>query len=423
MLTKLTGWAKVPALFSRRKPEMNELAAADRFAGALGRAASYNADDLVSTRGFEIYDRMQRDAQVAACLNVKKFAVLSRGWQVHPAGQSPEALRAAEFVRFCLEDMRGSVLDALYKTLDAVAKGFSVLEINYKIIEGGRFGGMIGLASIKSKDPSQFKFQVDEFLNVRGLTTSPSPSLSRRGDRSSPLSKGGLRGVDALPPEKFIVYTYMPRYESPYGMSDLRAAYKHWWSKDIILRFFNVYLEKYGSPTAMGSYQRGMPKSQQDELLKVLDKIQQETAIVIPEDVKIQLLEAQRGGEAGYLEALAYHDKQIAKAILGQTLTTDEGLRYGSFALAKVHLDVLRMHLEKLKRDLEETVMREQLIRRLMEYNFGSAEHCPRFSLGTLEQRDLAVVGDLVTRLITGGVIAPDETWIREYLGLPEKAI
>lgn len=409
MLTKLTGWAKVPALFSRRKPEMNELAAVDRFAGALGRTSSYNADDLVSARGFEIYDRMQRDAQVAACLNVKKFAVLSRGWQVHPNGQSPEDMRAAEFIRFCLKDMRGSVLDALYKVLDAIAKGFSIVEINYQIIEGGKFDGMIGLASMKSKDPSRFEFDVDEFLNVKGL-------------KQKGLGRERTSHDCSLPPDKFVIYTYMPRYESPYGTSDLRAAYKHWWSKDIILRFFNIYLEKYGSPTAMGSYQRGMPKSQQDDLLKVLDKIQQETAIVIPEDVKIQLLEAQRGGEAGYLEALAYHDKQIAKSILGQTLTTDEGLRYGSFALAKVHLDVLRMHLEKLKRDLEETVMREQVIRRLMEYNFGSAEHCPRFSLGTLEQRELAVVGDLVTRLISGGVIAPDETWIREYLGLPEKA-
>ena len=405
MLSKLSGWAKLPALFSRRKPEMKELATADRFSAVLGRMMQYNADDLVTANGFEIYDQMQRDAQVVACLNVKKFAVLSNGWQVHPAGDSSEDLRAAEFIRFCLEDMRGTILDVLHKALDAVAKGFSILELNYKVIEGGKFDGMIGLASIKAKDPSQFEFDLDEYLNVKGL-----------GQR------GAIPNSGWLPPEKFVIYTYMPRYESPYGTSDLRAAYKHWWSKDVILRFFNVYLEKYGSPTAMGSYQRGMPKTQQDELLRMLDKIQQETAIVLPEDVKIELLEAQRGGEAGYLEATNYHDKQIAKAILGQTLTTDEGFRSGSFALAKVHMDVLRMHLEKLKRDLEETVMREQVIRRLVEYNFDSAQ-VPRFSLGMLEQRDLAVVGDLVTRLISGGVIAPDEAWIREYLSLPEAPI
>ena len=229
---------------------------------------------------------------------------------------------------------------------------------------------------------------------------------------------GGVPLRDGLPADKFIIYSYMPRYESPYGQSDLRAAYRHWWSKDIILRFYNRYLEKYGSPTAKGSYKRGTPRSQQDELLRVLDKIQQETAIVIPEDVKIELLEAQRGGEAGFINALEFHDKQIAKAILGQTLTTDEGQRVGSLALAKVHLQILRYQLEKLKRDLEEVVICEQLIRRLVDLNYAGAGY-PRFTLGSLEEKDLTALGDLIVKLINGGVISPEEGWIREELEIP----
>jgi phage gp29-like protein len=216
-----------------------------------------------------------------------------------------------------------------------------------------------------------------------------------------------------------VIYSYQPRYESPYGTSDLRAAYKHYWSKDVLMRFMNLYLEKYGSPTAKGAYKRGTPRAAQEELLKVLDKIQQETAIVIPDDVQIELLEAQRGGEAGYLQAIEFHDKQIAKAVLGQTLMTDEGMRVGSFALAKVHLDVLRMCLKKLKRDLEETVMREQVIRPLVDYNFAVTAY-PAFGLGTLEERDLDSLASAITKLVSGEVIRPDESWIRQYLGLPQ---
>jgi phage gp29-like protein len=382
-----------------KRPKMKELAVADRLAGALGGLGACNPDDLVGGRGYETYDRMQRDSQVRACLNIKKLSILSRGWQVHPASGDPEDARAAEFVRWCLEDMRGSVIDVLYNILDAVAKGFSISEINYKVIEGGPYDGMIGLDSIKSKDPAGIAFDTDEFLNLTAMYQGPGRDVK-------------------LPPEKFLLYTYMPRYESPFGTSDLRAAYRHWWSKDIILRFYNVYLEKYGSPTVVGAYTRGTPKSQQDDLLKVLDKIQQETAIVLPEDIKVELLEAQRGGDSGYLQAIEYHDRQIAKSILGQTLTTDEGMRYGSFALAKVHLDVLRMTLEKTKRDVEESVMQEQLIRRLVSYNFGPRP-CPTFSLGTLRERDLTLLADVVTKLVTGGVVAPDEAWIREYLEIP----
>lgn len=392
---------RVLGMFGRKPPVMQEIAAArSGLASSAFRLAAYSPDDLVTRKGFAVYDEMQNDAQVRSCLNTRKFAVLSKGWNVRPSSDSPEDVRVARFVEFCLHDMKGSVPEMLFKVLDAVAKGFSICEINYKVIGGGPFDGMIGLASVKSKDPAEFGFDLDQFLNVRGLTHQ------------------GLSGQSRLPAEKFIVYTHMPVYELPHGQSDLRAAYKHWWSKEVILKFWNLYLERFGMPTAKGTYRRGVPKDQQDELLRVLDKIQQETALVVPEDVTVELLEAQRRGEAGYLTAIEFHNKQIAKAILGQTLSSDEGSRVGSLALARVHMDVLRFYLERLKRDLEETVMREQLIRRLVAINFGT-DRCPLFTLGNLEEKDLELLGGLITKLIDGRVVEPTEPWIREYLGIP----
>ena len=415
MKTTLT--QRIMEKFGRKGPVLEEVAAAlSKMASNMYRLASYSPDDLLSQKGLAIYDEMQHDSQIRSCLNTKKFAVLSKGWDIQPASDDPGDLEVARFVQFCLEDMRGSVQDVLFKVLDALAKGYSICEINYKVIEGGQYAGMIGMDSIKSKDPAVFGFDMDEFLNVRGLV----------------MNAPGMKAD--LPVDKFIIYTYMPGYELPHGQSDLRAAYKHWWSKEIIQKFWNMYLEKFGMPTAKGAYRRGMPKDQQDELLRVLDKIQQETAIVVPEDVQIELLEAQRGGEAGYRDAIEFHNKQIAKAILGQTLTSDEGTRVGSMALGQVHLDVLGFYLEKLKRDLEETVIGEQLIRRLVDFNFAGGpaavnrrgrrryvegKSYPRFMLGSVEERDLKLVGGLITQLIEGNVIAPDEPWIREYLGLP----
>jgi len=426
----------------RRSPPEGEVAAArGTIASALGQIAPYNPDDLIGKRGYAIYDQMQHDAQVQACLTIKKLAVLSRGWEVHPASNELSDVEVADFVRFALDEMRGSILDVLFNVLDALAKGFSVLEMNYCTLDKDPHRGRIGLASIKAKDPSTFAFDTDEFLNVKGLSRSIlSPSMLGRDLQSRPL-----------PPEKFIIYSYMPRYESPYGTSDLRAAYKHYWSKDLLTRFMNIYLEKYGSPTAKGTFKRGTPKSGQEELMRVLDKIQQQTAIVIPEDVQIELLEANRGGEAGYLQAIEFHDKQISRAILCQTLMTDEGTRVGSFALAKVHLDVLKMCLRKLKRDLEESVMQEQVIKRLVDYNFpeslgriskplgrisrsgstgaslgrisesGSAGKYPTFSLGPLEDQDVVQLSGVIEKLVSGQIVRPDEEWIRGYLGLPSE--
>ena len=365
---------KIPILSyfrARRSPPEGEIASARGTLASIGQISPYNPDDLIGRRGYAIYDQMQRDAQVQACLMIKKLAVLSRGWEVHPASGNPGDIEVADFVRFALSEMRGSILDVLFSVLDALAKGFSVLEMNYCVLDKEPHKGRVGLASIKAKDPSTFGFDTDEFLNVRGLTRTPAPGRNA-----------------SLPPDKFVLYSYMPKYESPYGTSDLRAAYKHYWSKDVLTRFMNLYLEKYGSPTVRGSYKRGTPKQAQEELLRVLDKIQQQTAIVIPEDVQVELMEAERGGEAGYLEAIEFHDKQISRAILCQTLMTDEGSHVGSFALAKVHLDVLKMCLRKLKRDLEESVMQEQVIRRLVDYNFTVSAY-PTFSLGPVEDADV----------------------------------
>ena len=354
--------------FGRKGPVLGEVAAARvRLSSSSLRTSTYSGDELLSKKGLAIYDEMQNDSQVRSCLNTKKFAILSKGWDIQPASDDPQDMEIAAFVKYCLEDMRGSVQDVLFNIMDALAKGFSVCEINYRMIPDGRYKGMVGLESIKAKNPASFDFDMDEFLNVRNL------ALTVENTHAD------------LPIEKFIIFTYMPSYEQPYGQSDLRSAYKHWWSKDLIMRFWNQYLEKFGMPTAKGSYRRGMPKEQQDDLLRVLDKIQQETAIVVPEDVTIELLEAQRGGEAGYRDSIEFHNRQIAKAILGQTLSSDEGLRSGSYAMAKVHLDVLYFYLQKLKRDLEETVMREQLIRRLVDFNFDAGRY-PRFSLGELEE-------------------------------------
>ena len=408
-----------------RQPPEGELAEArGKLAPQLSLIAPYNPDDLVGKRGYAVYDQMQRDAQVQACLEIKKLSLLSRGWEVHPASESREDVAVAEFVRFALADMRGSILDTLYAALDALAKGFSVMEINYRVIDREPYRGMIGLASIKSKDPSTFAFDTDEFMNVRSLVRVGGSADGISGTCSRNAGGWFVSGTSsrntgpALPPEKFVVYAHSPRYESPYGTSDLRAAYKHYWSKDVLIRFMNMYLEKYGSPTAKGAYKRGTPRAAQEELLKVLDKIQQETAIVIPDDVQVELLEAQRGGEAGYLSALEFHDKQIARAILYQTLMTDEGTRVGSFALAKVHLDVLKMCLHKLKREIEESVMQEQVIRRLVDYNYPVTSY-PTFGLGPLEDKDVGQLADAVAKLVAGEVIQPDEPWIREYLGIP----
>ena len=381
-------------------PILEELAPANGISllGALSLTA--RPDDGGLLGGSSTYKRMLLDPQVKACLSTKKFAALSQHWEIHAASESPEDIQIAGFVRSVLANMRSSVLDTLYDVLDALAFGVSIVEINYALIETGPNAGKVGLASLRSKDPSRFVFETDAFATVTALR--------------------GVNG-EAYPPDKFLRYAWLPQYESPLGQSDLQAAYKPWFVKQQLLKWWAKYLEKFGLPTVMGTYDpnKGYGPDQQRELLAIVAQVHNESAVVLPSDMHLGLLETARAQSAGFAESIEYLDRAIAKSILGQTLTTDSMPNGSSYALGSVHQDILGFYVAKLKRDLEETVIGTQLLAPLVAYNFGPNAACPKFVLGTPDAGQQEASGKLIADLVAGNVVAPTEPWIRGYLGLP----
>src|SRR5438552_3378516 len=64
---------------------------------------TYNPSQLVGSKGLQIFDEMQRDAQVKAALSFKRHACIQTGWSVaSPEGQ-PEDWAPTRFVRWVLE--------------------------------------------------------------------------------------------------------------------------------------------------------------------------------------------------------------------------------------------------------------------------------------------------------------------------------
>ncbi|NUL83366.1 MAG: DUF935 family protein [Armatimonadetes bacterium] len=344
-------------LFDRikRRPLTKELAPSG-IVSTGERLPKWNGDELIAKHGYAIYEKMSQDAHVKACLNAKRYALLSVGWRIEAADKSILAQRAARFCQDALNQIEGGLRTVLWNALDALSKGFSVQETIF-----AQSGSALVIRTTKAKDPSAFVFETDEFGNILALR----------------MTTPDGRTID-LPPEKFIVYPFGVKYESPYGESDLKAAYKHWFAKDRLIRFWNVYLEKFATPTLIGTYQRGLPPQLQSELLEALERVQQETAIVTPEEVRIQALEIAQHGAGAYKEALAFHNAEISKSILGETLTVDEGRTVGSLALGQVHMDALAAHLRSIRLDLADRVAARQILKPLIELNLPGAP-VPRF--------------------------------------------
>lgn len=357
-------------------------------------------DDVTLKKGFTEYARMKHDPDVKSALSIKCVDVLSKGWEINPCDSfddkavETEATKQSDFVKACFKDMQGSLDDFIEDNLyDALLWGQGISEKNWKLSEEG----FVVPSRFKCKDSSLYSFDQDNYGNVTKMWLQ---------------AKTGKVEVDMA---KFTRLLYNAEHDSVYGTSDLRSAYLYWLFKDKVVRWWAIYTEKFASPTPKGTYPVGTPGSKQTEILNVLKSMMQETAIVVPEGTEVEFLENMRGS-SDFLSFLEYLGKQIVKAILGQTLATEQGTTSGSYAQSKVHQDTLKAYIRKLKRMIEQW-MNEQVIRDMIDYNFAD-RYYPEFQL-MLDDKDITALADVITKLTASSVVIPRETWIRPYLGIP----
>jgi phage gp29-like protein len=207
-------------------------------------------------------------------------------------------------------------------------------------------------------------------------------------------------------------------HDEPWGTSDLRGAYLYWQVKRNLVKWWSAYLERFADPLLHGTYPSGTSQADIDKLFKALQSLQQETVMTHGEGTIVELLESSGKTTTDFNTALDYYGKQIVKAILGQTLATEQGSKAGSYAQAKVHKDTLETYIRKLKRSLEET-MNEQVIRDLIDLNFADRVY-PNFAL-SLNDTDVVQLSQAIYQMITAGEVIPGEEWIRPALGWPER--
>lgn len=371
----------------------------------------YNPDGLVAKKGLDIYKKMREDEQVKACLTLKKYARLSTGWEIKPGDEDDKlSVELADFVRLNTKRIKGTFYDTLLGILTALDYGFSISEKVMEYIETGDFKGKIGIKAIKSREPFGYGFKTDPHGNLEGITFS-----------SAGLGLGAAN--DPYPPEKFVVFSYNKEFSNWFGKSDLREAYRSWFSKNIIIKFYNIFLERFGSPTVYATYPSSPGKAVLDAVDDVLKNLQAKSSFRIPENIKVDLLEATRKGNAGYESAIELHNTMISRAILVPELLGFSGRKSGSQSLGQTQFDIFVWILEKLGKDIEETIVEEQIVRPLIDLNYSDVheEQYPIFKLNSLSEENIEARAKIVEAMVKAGVVDPNEEWVREYMLFPKK--
>jgi|GEM_PF-632444 len=374
-----------------------------------GAISSYNPDTLVGRKGLEVYDKMLTDGQVSAVQTMKKAAILQSGWHIEPASEDPMDVEIAEKVEWDFKKMKGTLVDRLWDIMSAKDYGFSVTEKIHWIINHGEYEGLIGLKDLKTRKPHSFTFKVDEFGNLLAL------------------HQNALYGVslnENLPPEKFVILVNKKKFGNWFGESDLRSIYMHWWSKYNHLKWWNMYGERHGIPLAKATYEAGTSASIQDDLKDIVKVIQTQMSVMLPPGCDIEFVEAKSGGERYFQLSINYHDISIAKGLLmPQLLGMSTESKQGSFAQSKTHFDMFVLTIEMARKQLEEEVVDEQIIKPLVDFNYVVEEY-PKFKFNPLTSEDKFEIAKTWIDIVSGGLSIPDlkdENRLRELLGFAQR--
>ena len=376
--------------------------------------SAYSPDQLLTKKGFEIFEKMMRDDAIAQAVRGLKTMRLSTGWEFLPPedidaeADKIEAQRQADYFTQTFAKIEGGFHADLNDIMGGLDFGWSLTEKVMVRLTEGPWAGLIAYKALKSKRVRDFTLITDDFLNIV--------------EDGVQVFRATTQVTERMPKSKFVIWSYRKRWEDPFGQAVNREVYDLWWIKQVLKRALGVTFERYGTPFAYATFPSHWKKKAQDDLLNMLRNVKFESVAVIPDKVEMVLQESTGRSPQTILNAIKYIDGRIKQLISGQTLTSESGDR-GSQSLGTVHMDVLEMYIEELGKDLA-TVVNEQLVQPMQAWNFQKPELCPTFKFRALFQDNPMSLYKAYREGVQDGVIVPtedDEKHYRAVIKAPER--
>ncbi|WP_353613023.1 DUF935 domain-containing protein [Mangrovibacter phragmitis] len=359
-----------------------------RLAGVLRNAVEGDVREY-----FILAEEMEeRDLHYASVLRTRKLTVAGIVPTVVAASDDEKDILLADAVRALLEQPQ--IPELLFDLLDGLGKGIGVCEILWDTRQ----------AQWKPRD---YEWVDPRFLRPERETLRQFMLLTD----SNPVS-----GV-SLSPGKFIIH--QPRLKSglPIRNGLARLVAVMYMLKSFTVRDWWAFGEKFGIPIVVGKYGANASPEQIKTLIDAISSIASDAGCAIPQSMQLDMQEtaSRNNGGALFKEMAEWCDAQTSKAVLGQTMTTDNG---SSRAQADVH-DRVRMDIVNWDaRQLADT-LNEFLVRPFIQFNYGPQENYPRIKMSVSEAEDLKSFVEALTPLIDRGMKI-QESEIRDRFGLAE---
>lgn len=317
------------------------------------------ADEGSLASALQLFEEMEeKDAHLYCVANTRRLALTGLPWDVAPANAGPGTMRgmASEAARYCRTIL--DALDSFEETLQhlslATGRNLAVAEIVWDSVDGS-------LRPVEVVPVDFARLTFDELDRIRILTVD--------------APREGI----APPPHKFIVHTPHNVSGHPQRGGLMRVTAMAYLAKNLSLKDWMIFSEIFGMPVRIARYEPAATAEEKREILHMLESLGSNAVGLFSRAVELQIVDANRGATgAPYERLIEFLNREMSKAWLGQTLTTDITGQSGSVAATRVHDEVRREILADDMRKEARTIRRD-LLTPMVALKFGDGVAVPHF--------------------------------------------
>jgi len=350
------------------------------------------ADMGDATRQFELAETIEeRDLHYLGVLGTRRRSVSQLDITVEAASDSAEDVARADRVRAWLK--RDELSEEMFDILDCIGKGMSFTEIIWD-------------SSMGQWEPVRLEWRDPRWFGVD------------RQDLTRPVMKGVSGRDEPLPAFKFIYGQIKAKSGLPLRSGLSRIAVWAYMFKKFTERDWSIFTQTYGQPLRLGKWGNGASDDDKETLFQAVANIAGDCAAIIPESMSIEFIETGSVGASGdlYEKRADWLDRQVSKAVLGQTATTDAEV--GGLGSGKEHRQV-QEDIERADAKAIAAVLNRELIRPWMQLDYGPLKGYPRLVIGRPEAVDIERLTGAVGAMVDRGLRVKSKE-MREKLGLSE---
>lgn len=313
------------------------------------------------SQNLELWDAILDDPTCKAAFQQRQLAVVSKPWEVEPGDDSALAQQAADHIRDQLKNVPWDRI--CEKMLFSLWYGYGVAEALFDYGEDGK----VKLSNVLVPDRKWFAFTNAGELRLRSAE----------------------QEQEALPPNKFWTIRSGASHDfAHYGVGLAHWCYWPVWFKKNAIKFWAIYLEKFGMPTVLGKFPTGSDTTVQDNLLNAAAEVGRSAAVIVPIDTELELMDGGRTSDSTYSQFCNQMDDALMRVILSQTGTSKSEAQGLGGSQSDVMKDV-RDEVVASDSDLLHESFNGSIVTWLTRWNFGPNCPLPRVYRNLEPEEDL----------------------------------